>query len=194
MMRTADTIRQQIALYERRIRELECDLLHATALLHEDSLTGLLNRRGFQQACTLLSAGAGGHGAAISCAMIDLDNFKTINDRHGHAAGDRALCHFADVLRMNLRPIDHAARVGGDEFALLLPDATAVDAMDILTRLNVALAARPLLTDAGLHALHFSAGVAQLRPAESVHEQLERADAILLHAKRNGKSKVLLCP
>jgi diguanylate cyclase len=193
-MRTPDTIRQQIALYERRIRELECDLLHATSLLHEDSLTGLLNRRGFQQACTLLSAGATGHGAAISCAMIDLDNFKTINDRHGHAAGDRALCHFADVLRMNLRPIDQAARVGGDEFALLLPDATAADAMDILTRLLAALAARPLVTDTELHVLHFSAGVAQLRPAESVHEQLGRADAILLHAKRNGKSKVLLSP
>jgi hypothetical protein len=85
-----------------RIRELECDLLHATSLLHEDSLTGLLNRRGFQQACTLLSAGASGHGAAIACAMIDLDNFKTINDRHGHATGDQALCQFAEVLRMNL--------------------------------------------------------------------------------------------
>jgi diguanylate cyclase len=193
-MRTPDTIRQQIAIYERRIRELECDLLHATSLLHEDSLTGLLNRRGFQQACTLLSAGATGHGVAIACAMIDLDNFKTINDRHGHSTGDRALCHFADVLRMNLRPIDQAARVGGDEFALLLPDATAPDAMDILTRLLAALAARPLVTDTELYVLHFSAGVAQLRPAESVHEQLGRADSILLHAKRNGKSKVLLSP
>ena len=121
-MRTLDTIRQQIALYERRIRELECDLLRATALLNEDGLTGLLNRRGFQQACTLLSAGASGHGVALSCAMIDLDNFKTINDLHGHAAGDRALCHFTDVLRMNLRPIDNAARVGGDEFAILQAD------------------------------------------------------------------------
>lgn len=193
-MRTPDTIRQQIALYERRIRELECDLLHATALLHEDSLTGLLNWRGFQQACTLLSAGASGHGVAIACAMIDLDNFKTINDRHGHAAGDRALCQFAEVLRMNLRPIDQAARIGGDEFALILPDATSADAMDILVRLHAALAERPLVTDTGLHVVHFSAGVAQLRPAESVHEQLGRADAILLHAKRNGKSKILLSP
>lgn len=191
-MRTLNTIRQQIALYERRIRELECDLLRAATLLNEDGLTGLLNRRGFQQACTLLSAGATGHDVAISCAMIDLDNFKTINDRHGHAAGDRALCHFADVLRMNLRPIDNAGRIGGDEFGLILPDATAADAMDIVTRLLAALAARPLVTDNGVHFLHFSAGVAQLRQAESVHEQLARADAILLQAKRNGKNKVLL--
>lgn len=193
-MRTPHTIRQQIAIYERRIRELECDLLYATSLLNEDGLTGLLNRRGFQQACTLLSAGATGHGVAISCAMIDLDNFKAINDRHGHAAGDKALCDFADVLRMNLRPIDNAARVGGDEFALILPDATSADAMDILTRLLAALAQRPLVTDIGPHTLHFSAGVAQLRQAESVHEQLSRADAILLHAKRSGKSQVLLSP
>jgi diguanylate cyclase len=193
-MRPPHTIRQQIAIYERRIRELECDLLCATALLNEDPLTGLLNRRGFQQACTLLSAGATGHGVAISCAMIDLDNFKTINDRHGHATGDQALCHFAEVLRMNLRPIDNAARVGGDEFALILPDATGADTMDILARLLAAFAERPLVTDTGPHVLRFSAGVAQLRSAESVHEQLSRADAILLHAKRSGKSKVLLSP
>ncbi len=193
-MRTPDTIRQQIAIYERRIRELEHDLLHATSLLNEDCLTGLLSRRGFQQVCELLSTGAIGSGVAISCAVIDLDDFKAINDRHGHATGDRALCHFADILRLNLRPIDNAARLGGDEFALILPEATAADATDVLTRLLAALAARPFNTNGGLQILHFSAGVTEMRNRESIHDQFNRADAALLDAKRSGKNRVLRAP
>lgn len=193
-MRTPSTIRQQIAIYERRIRELEHDLLHATSLLNEDCLTGLLNRRGFQQVCEILSAGAIGCGVAMSCAIIDLDNFKAINDRHGHVTGDNALCHFSNALRMNLRPIDNAARLGGDEFALILPETTGADAMDVLTRLLAALAVHPFATDTGPQVLHFSAGVTEMREGESVREQLRRADTTLLEAKRSGKSKVLLAP
>ncbi|HEX7647446.1 MAG TPA: GGDEF domain-containing protein [Noviherbaspirillum sp.] len=190
-MRTPGTIRQQIAIYERRIRELEHDLLHATSLLNEDSLTGLLNRRGFAQVCKLLSTGAICSGVPISCAVIDLDDFKAINDRYGHAAGDKALCHFVNILRLNLRPIDNAARLGGDEFALILPEATDADAMDVLNRLLAALAAQPFSTEGGPQVLYFSAGVTEMRDKESVHDQLNRADAILLEAKRGGKRRVL---
>jgi len=112
--------RRRRAKLTSRIVELQLALAQAERALHQDDLTALLNRRGFRRACD-------GHPdqapVVLSCVMLDLDDFKEINDRHGHPAGDAALLHFAEALRRGLRPEDTVARLGGDEFALLLAGA-----------------------------------------------------------------------
>jgi diguanylate cyclase (GGDEF)-like protein len=124
--------------------------------------------------------------------MIDLDGFKAINDRHGHPVGDAALVHFAATLRRQLRPADTIARLGGDEFSLILMNCSGDDAYLLLERLQQVLAGSPLSVPGGAVRLRFSAGVAELHAAESLGQVLERADAALLDAKRQGKGMVAL--
>ena len=176
-----------------RIAGLEQALEQAQHLLHQDDLTPLLNRRGFRRACDQW-AGNGPMAMAMSacCAMIDLDGFKAINDRHGHPVGDAALVHFAATLRRHLRPADTIARLGGDEFALILMDCSGGDACLLLERLQQVLAGSPLSVPGGAVPLRFSAGVAELHAAESLGQVLERADAALLDAKQLGKAMVRL--
>ncbi|QKV57841.1 MAG: GGDEF domain-containing protein [Dechloromonas sp.] len=125
-----------------RIAGLEQALEQAQHLLHQDDLTPLLNRRGFRRACDRW-AGNGPVAMSTCCAMIDLDGFKAINDRHGHPVGDAALVHFAATLRRHLRPADTIARLGGDEFALILMHCSGDDACLLLERLQQALAGSP---------------------------------------------------
>lgn len=174
-----------------RIAGLERALEQAQHLLHQDDLTPLLNRRGFRRACDRW-AGNGPMAMSACCAMIDLDGFKAINDRHGHPVGDAALVHFAATLRRHLRPADIIARLGGDEFALILMNCCGNDARLLLERLQQALAASPLPNTDRAVPLRFSAGVAELHTDESLAPALERADAALLDAKRQGKGIVAL--
>ena len=176
-----------------RIAGLERALEQAQHLLHQDDLTPLLNRRGFRRACDQW-AGNGPMAMAMSacCAMIDLDGFKAINDRHGHPVGDATLVHFAATLRRHLRPADTIARLGGDEFALILMNCSGDDACLLLERLQQALAGSPLSVPGGAVPLRFSAGVAELHAAESLGQVMERADAALLDAKQLGKAMVRL--
>jgi len=174
-----------------RIAVLERALEQAQHLLHQDDLTPLLNRRGFRRACDRW-AGRGPMATSACCAMIDLDGFKAINDRHGHPVGDAALVHFAATLRQHLRPADTIARLGGDEFALILPNCSGDDARLLLERLQQALAESPLQIPNGAVCLRFSAGLAELHADESLEQVLERADVALLDAKRQGKGMVAL--
>jgi len=129
MSTASSLIRQHIAMYTQRIHELEHELLQVTTLLHEDSLTCMLNRRGFRQVCEMFPFAVADGVTVVSCAALDLDQFKRINDRYGHAIGDAALVHFAQILRMNVRPVDTMARLGGDEFVLILMEMTGQDAV-----------------------------------------------------------------
>ncbi len=174
-----------------RIADLKRALEQAQHLLHQDDLTPLLNRRGFRRACDRWT-GNGPMAMSACCAMIDLDGFKAINDRHGHPVGDATLVHFAATLRRHLRPADTIARLGGDEFALILMNCSGDDACLLLERLQQALAGSPLSVPGAALSLRFSAGVAELHAAESLEQVLERADAALLDAKRQGKAMVRL--
>lgn len=184
-------IRQQIAYYTQRIHELEHALLQANSLLHEDCLTGVLNRRGFGQACQTFATDANAC-SAVCCVAIDLDHFKQINDTHGHAVGDAALVHFAQALCMNVRPMDTVARLGGDEFGLILMEMTAQDACPLIFRFMTALADCPLITDSGPIPLRASAGVAQLSAEESINRAMMRADLALVAAKRLGRGNIII--
>jgi diguanylate cyclase (GGDEF)-like protein len=184
-------IRQQIAYYTQRIHELEHALIQANSLLHEDCLTGVLNRRGFGQACQTLATDANAC-SAVCCVALNLDHFKQINDTHGHAVGDAALVHFAQTLCMNVRPMDTVARRGGDEFGLILMELTARDACPLIFRFLTALADSPLMTDCGPIPLRASAGVAQLNAEESISRAMMRADLALLAAKRLGRGHIVI--
>lgn len=128
----------------------------------------------------------------MCCVMMDLDDFKSINDQFGHPVGDAALIHFAKTLSQHIRRADAIARLGGDEFALVLLNASGIDTLGALERLQKILQTSPLPVPGGSVRLCFSAGIAERQVEESLIDALARADAALLDAKRYGKAMVRL--
>ncbi len=183
--------RGQADAHEKRVRELEQELTQISSLVHKDPLTQLSNRRGFDEAFRVESARALRHGVTLALAMIDLDDFKRLNDSFGHAVGDKALVHLAQTMTAALRPTDALARVGGEEFAALFAATTLDDAVQATVRLQKELARRAVDLDGAHVALAFSAGVAQWTAPETLEDLLRRADAALYSAKRAGKNRVV---
>ncbi len=151
-----------------------------------DSLTGLSNRRSFEQQ---VSAARRTH-PAFAVAMADLDGFKELNDTYGHDTGDRALRLFAEVIRESVRSLDITGRHGGEEFALVFPACTALDARMALDAVRARLDAA--LTVAGLPRFTASFGVIDAEPHEDLPALLSRADAALFEAKRLGRNRVVV--
>ncbi len=159
-------------------------LLEAAA--QTDPLTGLANRRALERRGDELMANARRHGDTLLALMIDLDHFKQVNDRHGHAQGDAVLVLLADILRELARPGDCVARLGGEEFVVLLGRTRADGAEAFDRRLREALQARAP-ADLGFFVNH-SAGWAVLRTGDrDIHDLLQRADAALYLAKGDGR-------
>lgn len=156
-----------------------------TLQAHTDSLTGLKNRAAFTQA---LDAALAAHSLP-TLLFVDLDDFKTVNDRLGHAAGDELLRHVANRLRRAVRPQDVCARLGGDEFAVLLPAATPEVAQDVAQRL-VELIAEPVLLRQGGARVGASVGVAAAKVSVTAEQLMQRADAAMYAAKAQGKNRV----
>jgi diguanylate cyclase len=186
------SLRQQVVDAEARIRELEQQLEQMGELVREDQLTGALNRRGLDEAWSRESARAARRGTPLCVALIDLDDFKRLNDSHGHAAGDAALAHLVRVARRTLRTMDVVCRFGGEEFAVLLPDTPPGHALQAIERLRQELARRVLVHAEHVLELRFSAGVTQCRDGENLAAAMERADAALYQAKHEGKNRVVL--
>lgn len=155
-----------------------------------DSLTGLVNRYAFLQEAERAHSLALRSGQPLTLLMIDIDHFKQLNDRHGHAAGDRALCVFAEAAGRTLRKHDLMGRLGGEEFGVLLPGTSATDAVDAAERLRLAVAAVPVEVAQGGHFMTVSIGLAQLLDKETVGAALVRADRALYRAKRDGRDRV----
>ena len=124
-------------------------------------------------------------------ALLDIDNFKALNDKLGHATGDAALTHLATVAREAMRPQDTLARYGGEEFVLLLPDTPLDSGIEAMTRLQRELTRRFFLAGTEKVLITFSAGVAQVGSNESGHDAIRRADQAMYLAKRAGKNRVL---
>jgi diguanylate cyclase (GGDEF)-like protein len=165
----------------RRFRE-------ARQLADLDALTGLHNRRYFHETLAREVARAHRYGRRLALVIIDLDDFKAINDRIGHLAGDAVLAETAERVRDVVRSADVACRVGGDEFAVILPESGTGDADQLYHRLLGAVSARPV-GQAGR--LSVSAGIAELREQDDPTSFFERADEALYRAKEHGKAQVV---
>jgi diguanylate cyclase (GGDEF)-like protein len=163
----------------RRFRE-------ARQLADMDALTGLHNRRYFHETLLREVARANRYERELALMVLDLDDFKSINDRIGHLAGDAVLAEAAERLRDVVRSADVACRVGGDEFAIILPESTVADAEGLYRRLQATMAKRPV-GQAGRLAI--SAGIAELRPDDDAVAFFERADEALYTAKHAGKGR-----
>jgi diguanylate cyclase (GGDEF)-like protein len=160
----------------------------ARQLADLDALTGLHNRRYFHETLAREVARAQRYNRNLALVVFDLDDFKAINDRIGHLAGDAVLAEAADRVREVVRSADVACRVGGDEFAVILPESTLGDADQLYRRLERAVSARPV---AQVGRLHLSAGVTELRAEDNATTLFERADEALYRAKGAGKGTVV---
>jgi diguanylate cyclase len=184
-------VREQADHARAKVVELETELARVSAALREDALTGALNRRGLDEAVEREAARAQRYRSPLCFAVIDLDNFKKLNDRLGHQAGDEALRHLVTVVRSMVRPSDTIGRYGGEEFVLLLPETTAADATVVLERLQRELTRQFFLHNNEKVLITFSAGVAGLQPGEAGGQALARADEAMYQAKRRGRNRVL---
>ena len=160
----------------------------ARQLADLDALTGLHNRRYFHHTLAREVARAHRYDRKLALIVFDLDDFKAINDRIGHLAGDAVIAESAERIRDVVRSADFACRVGGDEFAVILPESTLTDADQLYRRLQAAISARPV-GQAGR--LSFSAGVAELKSEDDPTGFFERADEALYGAKERGKAQVV---
>lgn len=168
--------------------ELQQALETIRTLATIDELTALANRRHMNALLAAEERREGGNGSCV--ALLDIDFFKQVNDRHGHAQGDAVLREFARTARGALRERDTLARWGGEEFLLLLPQATPHDARQVLERIAAAVGALRVEGLAPRHRISFSAGLAERRPDEPFTEAIGRADKALYRAKAAGRDRI----
>lgn len=192
--RSRDDLRaskQRVEDAERRINELQGELDKASLLVRNDQLTGTLNRRGLEEAFDSEVGRAQRRKSTLCVALLDIGNFKKLNDSLGHEAGDGALIHLVTVIRETLRPQDTLARFGGEEFVILLPDTQLEDANKALVRLQRELTKRFFLHDNEKILITFSAGLTDYRHDDTQASVTKRADEAMYAAKKAGKNRVV---
>ena len=176
-----DALAAALKISRDRIADLE-------ARVDIDPLTDVLNRRGFERELTRSLAYVKRYGTSAALIYLDLDGFKPVNDRHGHAAGDAVLKAIAAALLRNVRASDVAARIGGDEFAVLLWNVDAAAAAAKAAALEAAIYATQVCWGASTFVVGASAGVALLGPLDHPDEVLARADAAM-YARKAERSR-----
>jgi diguanylate cyclase len=174
-----------------RVRELESELVRLSDEVATDQLTQVANRRGLAAAFEI-ERGRVQRGGRLAVGLLDIDNFKRLNDELGHAAGDEALKALAATVTRTLRPGDMVARYGGEEFVVLLPDTPVDEGQQILTRLQRSLTGGLFMHESKQVFVTFSAGVTAYRDGEAIDAALERADQALYEAKRTGKNRTCI--
>lgn len=176
---------------EKEIERLQAELNHASSMVRQDPLTGALNRKGMDEALEREMARFMRHQHPLCLALLDIDNFKKLNDSLGHQAGDAALIHLANVIRETIRPQDTLARYGGEEFVILLPDTPLDESVTTVTRLQRELTRKFFMHDNEKILITFSAGVAEVMTDEPSEDAIKRADQAMYLAKRAGKNRVV---
>ncbi|NNG22590.1 GGDEF domain-containing protein [Telluria aromaticivorans] len=185
-------VHREVQEAEERIRLLEAELQHMSELVREDQLTGSLNRRGLEEVYERESARADRRNTPLCAAILDLDNFKKLNDTYGHLAGDGALKHLVKVVRDTLRSMDVIARFGGEEFLILLPETTVEAAAAAMVRVQRELTRHFFLYENEKMLITFSCGVALRVPNEGQESLMARADRAMYQAKQTGKNRVVV--
>ena len=175
-----------------RVVKLEDEMRRLSDEVSTDQLTQIANRRGLMQAFELELAKLKRNGGDLSIGLLDIDNFKRLNDELGHSAGDEALKSLAAIVSKALRPSDRVARYGGEEFVVLLPETPVGDGEQILTRLQRSLTGGLFMHKEKQVFVTFSAGVTGYRLEERIEDSLERADQALYEAKRTGKNRTCI--
>jgi diguanylate cyclase (GGDEF)-like protein len=158
----------------------------ARQLAETDALTGFFNQRYFHETLRREALRAQRYDRRLALLIIDLDDFKAVNDRIGHLAGDAVLAQVAERLRNEIRSVDIGCRVGGDEFGVIMPESTSEDSSQLFQRMHDAVAAMPV---PGGQRVRISAGIAELRHGETAAGLFERADSALYRAKEQGKDR-----
>lgn len=194
--RTPDTAALELIAYAANLASIAIEHHQADEELeyqaHTDFLTNLANRRFFLELAEAELARALRYRNAFSLLMFDIDHFKAVNDNHGHKTGDLVLQKLAEVLKHTLREVDVVGRLGGEEFAAILPETTADEAWEAAERLRLAVAETEMPTEAGTSLrITVSIGVAMLTEAHSsIETLLKQADDALYIAKNSGRNQV----
>jgi diguanylate cyclase len=179
---------------ESRIQFLENQLAEMSTLVREDPLTHSLNRRGLDDEFAREASRADRYKSPLCLAVLDIDNFKALNDKRGHQTGDEALVHLVSVAKEELRLTDQIARLGGEEFLIILPNTPIDEAQKIITRLQRNLTKKYFLDNNEKVLITFSAGICERAVGESQEASIARADAAMYQAKQTGKNRVCLAP
>ncbi len=186
-----NNMREQADKTQAEIAKLHQELDRVSTQARHDPLTGALNRRGLEETLEREISTVRRKETPLSVSLLDIDNFKALNDTLGHEMGDSALSHLALVARECMRPQDTLARFGGEEFVILLPDTNLEKGIEAMTRLQRELTKRFFLAGSEKILITFSAGVAQLTNDESGMDAIRRADQAMYLAKRAGKNRVI---
>jgi diguanylate cyclase (GGDEF)-like protein len=165
-------------------------LSQAREAVNRDFLTGALSREGFASAARTLLAQADRKRTPLACLILDLDHFKSINDTFGHTGGDKVLCEFVALVRGMLRANDALARIGGEEFAILMPQVALEQAQSLAERLRGAATQHAVITDNGTCHYSLSGGLAIKQPGETLDQLTTRADRALYQAKIAGRNQL----
>ena len=184
--------RQRASELEAQVRTLETELRRLSEEVSTDVLTEVANRRGLMQAFDVETSRLERQGGELAIGLLDIDNFKKLNDTLGHSVGDTALKTLAGHVQKQLRAVDIVARFGGEEFVVLLPGVPVDEAQVTLTRLQRTLSASLFMHDGREVFVTFSAGVTRFRAGEPLESALERADEALYEAKRTGKNRTCI--
>jgi diguanylate cyclase len=186
-----NAMKTRVSEAEREVTRLQNELAQTSEMVRHDQLTGALNRKGLEEAFDRELARTRRRKSPMCIALLDVDNFKALNDRYGHQTGDDALVHLTRVIREALRPHDTLARYGGEEFLIMLPDTELPDAANVLTRLQRELTKKFFLHQNEKLLVTFSAGITAIGAEETRKDIIVRADAAMYQAKKAGKNRVV---
>jgi diguanylate cyclase (GGDEF)-like protein len=176
-----------------KLAALVVDALELKARAFTDSLTGVMTRRAFDEQAVREMARAKRYNESLSCALIDIDHFKSINDAYGHGIGDLTLKRIAATCASEIRTCDYIGRIGGEEFALLLPETVLATAIDVAERLRRTVEATAIEVSGGTIRVTVSIGVAASDRQDDTKALIKRTDMALYDAKKYGRNRVSCC-
>jgi diguanylate cyclase len=190
-------LEEQLSKSSQAMKEMQRDLEQVRKEALTDSLTNLANRKAFDAEIRRIAHEMGSAGQTFSLVMMDIDYFKSFNDNYGHQVGDQVLRLVARTLIEGVKGRDMAARFGGEEFALILPETNTQGALKVADSLRRAVAGKEVInrnTGDKLGRITLSGGVAQFLPGEDIDDLIARADAALYTAKHNGRNQIAAAP